>query len=90
MSEDFKYKYLYSMSNRHPLHWSELPNRIRLSNGKTRTDKDTFTEDELKDAGYVFTDLMPNYNDEIYVCNWNGTEWILTEVGFPNDHYEDS
>ena len=89
MVEDFKYNYLYSVDNCFPLHWSELPNRIRLSDGKTRTDKDTFTEEELKDAGYVFTDLMPDYNDEVHVCTWDGSNWVLTEVGFPQDHYED-
>ncbi len=89
MAEDFKYNYLYSVDNCYPLHWSELPNRIRLSDGKTRTDKDTFTEEELKDAGYVFTDLMPDYNDEVHVCSWDGSNWVLTEVGFPKDHYLD-
>lgn len=89
MSEDFRYNYLYSLDSRYPLHWSELPNRIRLSDGKTRTDRDTFTADELRDAGYVLTDLMPNYNDEVYVCSWDGSQWVLTEVGFPDDHYQD-
>ena len=53
--------------------------RIRLSNGDTKTDKESFTEEDLKDAGYVFTDVYPNYNDETHVCSWNGTDWVITQ-----------
>ena len=49
MSQDFKYNYNYSLNEEYPLIWDELPERIRLSNGNTRTDKENFTEDELKD-----------------------------------------
>jgi hypothetical protein len=40
---------LYSHNNQEP---QELPDRIRLTNGYTRTDRSTFTEQELADAGY--------------------------------------
>ena len=80
MSQDFKYNYNYSLNEEYPLIWDELPERIRLSNGNTRTDKENFTEDELKDAGYVFTDIYPNYNDETHKCVWNKTEWKLIEL----------
>ena len=85
MSEDFKTKYWFSLNKKYPVSWDNLSNRIRLSNGTTRTDKETFTEDELKDAGYVFTDIYPNYNDEIHICSWNGTDWVLTQHYFPNE-----
>ena len=85
MSEDFKTKYWFSLNKKYPVSWYDFPNRIRLSNGTTRTDKKTFTEDELKDAGYVFTDIYPNYNDEIHICSWNGTDWVLTQYYFPNE-----
>lgn len=78
MSQDFKYNYWYSFQGEYPIIWDELPNRIRLSNGFTRTDKETFTLDELRDAGYTPTDKNPNYNDETHVCNWNGTEWEIS------------
>ena len=85
LSEDFKTKYWFSLDKKYPVSWDNLSNRIRLSNGTTRTDKETFTEDELKDAGYVFTDIYPNYNDEIHICSWNGTDWVLTQHYFPNE-----
>jgi hypothetical protein len=60
---------------------TELPNRITLSNGTTRTDKTTFTAEELSDAGWVEvsdppTATWPNKLD------WNGTSWIIRE---PNE-----
>ena len=79
MSQDFKYNYFYSYQKQYPVTWDEIPNRIRLSDGNTRTDKESFTEEELKDAGYVFTDVYPNYNDETHVCTWNDTDWVVTQ-----------
>ena len=79
MPEDFKTKYWFSLNKGYPLTWNEIPNRIRLPNGNTRTDKETFTEDELKDAGYVFTNIYPNYNDETHDCHWDGTDWVVLE-----------
>ena len=35
-----------------------LPERIRLSDGSTRTDVGSYTEDEVRDAGYE----GPNYD----------------------------
>ena len=87
MSEDFKTKHMFSLNEEYPLTWNELPNRIRLSNGDTRTDKETFTESELKDAGYVFTDVYPNYNDETHVCNWTGTEWEITQFEIADEKH---
>ena len=79
MSQDFKYNYRYSFQGEYPITWDELPDRIRLSNSNTKTDKETFTEEDLKDAGYVFTDIYPNYNDETHICNWTGTEWEISQ-----------
>ena len=84
MTEDFKVNHLFSLNGEYPIMWDEIPDRIRLSNGDTRTDKETFTEDELKDAGYAFTDTYPNYNDETHVCQWNGTDWVITQHRDPN------
>ena len=85
MSQDFKYNYWYSYNGKHPIVWDEIPDRIRLSNGNTKTDKETFTEEDLKDAGYVFTDIYPNYNDETHYCYWSGTEWIIAEIDFSEE-----
>jgi len=85
MSQDFKYNYWYSYNGNYPVIWDEIPDRIRLSNGNTKTDKETFTEEDLKDAGYVFTDIYPNYNDETHYCHWSGTEWIIAEIDFSEE-----
>ena len=87
MSKDFKYNYWYSYNRNYPITWDEIPNRIRLSNGNTKTDKETFTEEDLKDAGYVFTDVYPNYNDETHVCNWTGTEWKITQFEIADEKH---
>ena len=39
-----------------------------------------FTEEEVKDAGYVFTDVHPNYNDETHKCKWSGTDWVVSSL----------
>lgn len=63
---------LYSHNGAWP---TQLPNRIILSNGKSRTDNTTFTSEELADAGWVaVTDppvvIYPNKLD------WDGTDWV--------------
>src|SRR6056297_564707 len=63
----------YSHNGSYP---TVLPNRIVLSNGMSRTDKTTFTPEEIADAGWVAvtdppTATWPNRLD------WNGTNWIV-------------
>ena len=65
---------LYSYKNQYP---SELPERIRLSSGLTRTGSSTFTEEELTDAGYVAVENAPSYNSNIEKVIWNGTVWEI-------------
>jgi|TARA_R110000744_G_C19169063_1_gene541392 hypothetical protein len=89
MSQDFKHNYYYSYKGLYPIEWCEIPNRIRLSNGDTRTSKEAFTEDELKDAGYAFTDIYPNYNDETHYCDWNGTKWLILEYHYVDEQDSD-
>lgn len=64
---------LYSYKTEYPS--PEIPERIRLSNGSTRTDSSTFTSDELVDAGYVEVSNPPDFNQETHKVIWNGTEW---------------
>jgi hypothetical protein len=68
---------LYSYKNDLP---APLPNRIRLSNGTTRTDPLTFTEDEIADAGYVPAEPAPSTNPNTQNLTWNGDEWIVTDL----------
>ena len=64
---------LYSHNQGYP---SEgLPHRIVLSNGKTRTDSSTFTDDEISDAGYVGVETAPSYNSRTQRLEWTGTDW---------------
>lgn len=65
---------LYSYRGEYP---NELPNRIRLSDGRTVTDKATFTAAEILDAGYVPVSDPPTINayEEL---SWNGIDWAVT------------
>ncbi len=62
---------LYSHNGSYP---SALPNRIRLSNGTTRTDSSTFTEQEITDAGYIETTDAPTVIFPNKV-EWTGLNW---------------
>ena len=64
---------LYSYKTEYPS--SEISERIRLSDGSTRTDSSTFTSDELVDAGYVEVSNPPDFNQETHKLVWSGTEW---------------
>jgi hypothetical protein len=68
---------LYSLRGAYP---APLPQRIRLSNGSTRTDSSTYTAEEIADAGYVqVPDMpMPNSVQKIY---WDSltVQWVLED-----------
>jgi hypothetical protein len=70
---------LYSFKGAYP---TQLPNRIRLSDGTTRTDRDSFTSEEIADAGWFEVDPKPvvNYPQKVI---WTGNDW---EVRYPNDY----
>lgn len=65
---------LYSYKGQTP---APLPFRIFLSDGSTRTDPITFTEEELKDAGFTGPYEYPECDSKIQTVDWNGTEFIL-------------
>ena len=62
---------LYSFNGRYP---DILPNRIRLSNGLTKTDKTTFTDSDLLDAKYfpVADKPLPPDSADFAVVEWDG------------------
>ena len=66
---------LYSYNSGYP---QVLPNRIRLSDGSTRTDRTSYTPEEIADAGYVQVADQPSvpYPNKL---DWNGTDWIIRE-----------
>jgi hypothetical protein len=62
---------LYSYKTQYPD--SNIPERIRLSDGNTRTDSSTFTPEELIDAGYILVEDPPVYDEETHKLIWSGT-----------------
>jgi len=71
---------IYSKNGSYP---TKIPNRIILSNGMTRTDSTTFTEQEISDAEYIKVDNSPavDYPNKL---EWDGEnlQWIIRE---PNE-----
>ena len=57
-----------------------LPFRIKLSNGFTRTDPETFTEAELTDAGYTGPFTPPEYDSETQRLSWVNGEYLIVEL----------
>jgi hypothetical protein len=68
---------LYSHNGKYP---SSLQHRITLSNGKTRTGVDTFTPEEIADAGYIEVDDAPAY-EYPNKLDWDsaGMQWIIRQ-----------
>lgn len=64
---------LYSHNGNFP---TVLPDRIRLSNGMTRTDSSTFTTEEITDAGYMEVSNPPSY-DYPNVLEWVAGSWVV-------------
>lgn len=56
---------------------SELPFRIRLSDGRTRTDPSSFTDEEIADAGYAEAPAKPSFVEtgKSVVWNYETHEW---------------
>ena len=69
---------LYSYKGAYP---TQLPNKIILSSGLSRTDRTTFTPEEIADAGWVAVDYPPevSYPNKL---EWDGTSWVVRP---PND-----
>ena len=68
---------LYSHNSEYP---KPLPERIRLSSGLTRTDSSTFTEEELADAGYVFVEDPPSFDEKTEKLIWNRSSWEVISL----------
>jgi|TARA_B100000073_G_C23639847_1_gene536170 hypothetical protein len=70
----------YSINGDYPI--TSLPHRIRLSNGLTKTDNTTFTDDDLVSAGITTVADTPTYNTNTHKVVWNRetTEWDVVEL----------
>lgn len=68
---------LYSYQGNYP---NQIPFRIRLSDGRTRTDPATFTEDEIADAGYVAVSDTPSITEN-QVVSWSSelVDWVVRD-----------
>ena len=70
---------MYSFRGNTP---APLPERIRLSDGMTRTDKSTFTDAEIADAGYVYVDpFTQTYEERTQKVLWDSetVSWQLLD-----------
>lgn len=67
---------LYSLNGQWP---AELPQRIRMPDGTTRTDKSTFTESDIAAAGYVPANDPPATTQD-QMLSWNGSEWGVVDA----------
>ena len=70
---------LYSHNNQYP---TKLPNRLKFSDGTTRTDPETFTAEEIAAAGWVAVDNPPQVLSP-KIVEWGGTEWVVRDPGEP-------
>jgi hypothetical protein len=70
---------LYSYNGEFP---EALPFRIVLSDGFTRTDPTSFTDEEIADAGYVACSEQPTYDKNTQTCDWDSsaTSWVVGDM----------
>lgn len=68
---------LYSYNGAYP---QPLPFRIRLSDGRTRTDPSSFTAEEIADAGYTEVSDKPTIT-ESQVLEWDSqtVDWVIRD-----------
>lgn len=55
-----------------------LPSRIRLSDGRTRTNPASFTPEEIADAGFSQANPKPEAASD-QVVTWGGADWVVRD-----------
>lgn len=81
---------MYSFKGSTP---APLPERIRFSDGMTRTDKLTFTDEEIADAGYVYVEPFSTpYEERTQKVVWNSglIAWELLDKTHEEIAYYDA
>ena len=73
---------LYSLRGNYP---TELPNRIRLSDGSTRTDPENFTAEMIADAGYYEVEDPPTGLPITQTYEWDVINSNWTIIDQPQD-----
>ena len=71
---------LYSLHNQRP---AQLPFRIRLSNGFTRTDPTSFATEEITDAGYLGPYTEPAYDAATEQLLWVDGAYLIEALPPP-------
>lgn len=71
---------MYSYKGEEPI--NKLPFRIFLSDGSSRTDPSSFTEEEISDAGYVEVSEAPSYDAGIQRLLWDkeNATWVVEDL----------
>lgn len=75
----------YSYKGQTPISWDEFPHRIRLSSGISRTDKTTFSEEELADSGWKLVEDPPtleNVHKDYISWNSETLNWQILEYDY--------
>ena len=67
---------LYTKDGSYP---KPLPERIRLSDGSTRTDSSTFTPEEIADAGFTLAPDKPVLT-AMQRMYWDGSQWVVADI----------
>lgn len=75
---------LYSYNGEFP---KTLPNRIRLSDGSTRTDISSFTDDDLVDSGYIGPLTQPENTESVASISWDSGSTSFMVVNYDDDYY---
>lgn len=75
-------KALYSYDGQEP---REIPNEITLSDGRSRTDRTTFTKEEIEDAGWVGPYTKPDFDERTQFLRWDSdlVDWKVFDI--PNE-----
>ncbi len=68
---------LYSFNHQWP---QELPFRVRLADGGSRTDPETFTAAELTSWGYTGPYDKPDYDSYTQRVEWDGEVFIVVNI----------
>lgn len=68
---------LYSYQGSRP---APLPFRITLPDGFTRTDPNTFTDDEIVAAGFTGPFTEPNYDPTTQQLDWVGGSYVISPL----------
>lgn len=60
-----------------------IPFRIRMPDGRTRTDPDSFTPEEILAAGYVQAPDPPAFDATTHGLEWINGDWIVVALPPP-------